>query len=78
VSGRLTGSASRRDHDIAVAVNGTIAATAPTVAPRPGARRLFSLLIPEDALHDGSNRIELFAIERRGGEVRLEPLQQAG
>ena len=78
VSGRLTGSGSRQDHDLAVAVNGAIAATAPTVAPHAGARRLFSVLIPDDALKDGSNRIELFAIERRGGQVRLQPLQQAG
>jgi hypothetical protein len=75
VSGLLAGSGSRSAQDIAVAVNGTIAATAPTVAPRPHARRLFSLVIPEKTLHDGSNRIELFAIRPRGGELRLQPLQ---
>jgi hypothetical protein len=75
VSGLLAGSRSRRAHDIAVAVNGTIAATAPAVAPRPGARRLFSLLVPEQALRNGVNEIELFVIEPRAGELRLQPLQ---
>jgi hypothetical protein len=75
VSGLLAGSGSRSAHDIAVAVNGTIAATAPTVAARPGARQLFSLLVPEQALRNGVNEIELFAIEPRAGELRLQPLQ---
>lgn len=78
VSGLLAGSGSRTDHDVAVAVNGTIAATAPTVAPQRGARRLFSVLIPESSLHDGSNQIELFAIRPRAGTLLLQPLQQAG
>jgi Sulfatase len=78
VSGLLSGSGSRSALDVAVAINGTIAATAPTVAPKPGARRLFSLVIPEQALHDGSNLVEVFAIRPRGGELPLEPLQQAG
>jgi hypothetical protein len=77
VSGLLSGSGSRKDLDVAVAVDGTIAATAPTVAPRPGAGRLFSLVIPERALHDGANRIGVFAIKARPGQLRLEPLQQA-
>jgi hypothetical protein len=74
VSGVLSGSGSRKSTDIAVAVNDTIAATAPTVAPHPGAPGLFSLLIPESVLHDGANRVEVFAIRPHGGEPRLQPL----
>jgi sulfatase-like protein len=74
VSGVLSGSGSRKSTDVAVAVNGTIAATAPTVAPRRGAPQVFSLVMPENALHDGANRVEIFAIRPRGGEPQLQPL----
>jgi hypothetical protein len=74
VSGILSGRGSRRTTDVAVAVNGTIAATAPTVAPRRGARQVFSLLIPPSALRDGANQIDVFAIKPREGEPRLQPL----
>ena len=74
VSGVLSGSGSRKSTDVAVAVNGTIAGTAPTIAPRRGAPQLFSLAIPENALRDGANQIEVFAIKPGGGEPRLQPL----
>jgi hypothetical protein len=74
VSGVLSGSGSRKSTDVAVAVNDTIAATAPTIAPRRGARQVFSLAIPEKALRDGANQIEVFAIKPRGGEPQLQPL----
>jgi hypothetical protein len=74
VSGLLSGGGSRKSIDVAVAVDGTIAATAPTIAPRPGARQLFSMVIPERALHEGANDVELFAIKPRAGRPRLQPL----
>ena len=77
VSGRLTGSGGRRPTDLAVAIGGTIVATAPTVSPHPNARQVISVLIPEDALREGHNRLELFAIERRGGKFALRPLTGA-
>jgi hypothetical protein len=58
--------------DLAVAANGKIAATAPTVDAH--GTPLFSALLPESALHEGSNEIELFAIVQRRGEPRLRPL----
>jgi len=63
VTGRLAGSERTAPLDLAIAVNGTIAATAPAIAPRDGATRIFTLLIPESSLHDGANTVELFAIE---------------
>jgi hypothetical protein len=57
--GRVTG---HKRLDLAVAVNGTIVATAPTLSLH-GAQ-LFSLLIPEESLQAGRNDVRLYAIER--------------
>jgi hypothetical protein len=62
VTGSLRGRGSGRHLDLAIAVNGTVVATAPTVAVRRG--QAFAALVPESAVRDGRNRIELFAIRR--------------
>jgi Sulfatase len=77
VSGRLIGPAARRPTDVAVAIDGTIVATAPTVGPDPNVRRVISVLVPESALRMGHNRLEVFAIERRQRLVALRPLTAA-
>jgi hypothetical protein len=74
VMGRLTGRGSRKRTDIAIAINDTIAATAPTVAPRRHGTRFFSALVPESALREGRNEVEIFAIVRGGGAPQLRPL----
>jgi hypothetical protein len=60
--GRISGRDSGRPLDLAVAVNGTVVATAPTFSTR--GLQLFSVQIPESALNDGSNRVQLFAVTR--------------
>jgi hypothetical protein len=77
VSGRLIGPNARKPTDVAIAIGGTIVATAPTVAPHPDARRVISVLVPESALRAGHNRLEVFAIERRQGMFALRPLTAA-
>jgi hypothetical protein len=72
VSGRLTGPGSQGAVDLAVAVNGTIVATAPTLTGRSG--RIFSVMIPESSLLAGANAVHLFAIEGGGGAPSLRPL----
>jgi Sulfatase len=75
VSGRLTGNGSRATIDVAIAINGTIAATAPTVAPHPNGEGVFSALVPRDALRNGNNALEVYAIERDpAGRPSLRPL----
>jgi hypothetical protein len=69
VMGRLARS---KAMNLAIAVNGTIVSTAPTI--RVHRQRLFSALIPESSLHPGSNGIEVFAIVRAPGGPRLRPL----
>jgi Sulfatase len=70
VLGRLSGSP--KDTNLAIAVNGTIEATAPTIRVHRG--RVFSVLIPESSLHAGTNRVEVFGIVRAPGGPRLRPL----
>jgi hypothetical protein len=54
---------------IAVAVNGTVAATGRTFTLEGARHEQFSLLIPERYLRPGSNRLELVVAE--GGAWRL-------
>ena len=63
VTGRLAGPGSDAPLDIAIAVNGTIEATAPSYAVARGSSPLFSSLIPETSLREGVNTVQLFAIQ---------------
>jgi hypothetical protein len=63
LTGTLAGTESTAPLDVAIAVNGTIVATAPAIAKRQGAARIFSVLIPESSLRAGANSVELFRIE---------------
>lgn len=63
------------DTDLAVAVNGTIRATG-----RPfdfAGTRKFAAVVPEEAFRNGSNRVEVLAIDTSGGRTRLTPLSRA-
>jgi hypothetical protein len=73
IMGHLTGRGSRARADLAVAVNERIAATGPAFPIRRGGVRFFSIMIPESALHEGSNRVQLFSIVG-GATARLRPL----
>jgi hypothetical protein len=55
---------------LALAVNGTIHAVTRTFA-WDGAPHYFSALLPEAALEAGANRLEVFAVDARGGRFRL-------
>jgi hypothetical protein len=61
--------------DIAVAVNGTIAATGRPFEFAGG--RKFAALVPEDALRRGDNRVQVLAIDTIGGRTRLAALNRA-
>ena len=57
--------------DVAVAIDGRIRATGRSFRLRGNPRERFSMLVPEDSLRPGANRVELFEV--RSGE-RLAPL----
>ena len=60
-------------HDVryvAVAVNGTIRAVAPTFDGRRGHRR-FQAIVPESSVAEGTNLIQVFAVKETQGAVTL-------
>lgn len=56
--------------DLAIAVNGTIRTTTRTFAEL-GSPASFASLVPESSLVNGRNRVEVYAIVREQGRVRL-------
>ena len=74
VTGRLAGPGSGAPLNLAVAVNGTIEATAPAIALDPSSSRLFTVMIPESSLREGANTVQLFAIEGGRDTPALRPL----
>jgi Sulfatase len=74
VSGRLSGPGSEAPHDLAVAVNGTIAATAPALAADGGSGHMLSVMIPESSLREGANAVQVFTIEGDRGAPALRPI----
>ncbi len=71
VTGTLEGVGLREFRDLAVAVNGRIHATGRTFHLHGRRAEYFSMLLPEEALHPGDNRVEIFAVDERD---RLTPL----
>ena len=67
VIGRLRG---RRPPLVAIAVNGVIAATAPTYPPLGKLRFGFAAMVPPDAFRRGNNRVQVFEVVREA----LRPL----
>ena len=72
VTGELRGGAGRRARrDLAVAVNGEIAAVGRSFYLRGSPREWFSLMLPESSLRPGRNRVELFEVAGPGKLLRL-------
>ena len=78
VAGALTGGRpAAGGRDLAIAVNGRIAAVARSYRSRRRPAEYFSALVPESALRPGPNSVELFAVVReRSGRLRLASLQR--
>jgi hypothetical protein len=72
LTGRLSGRAHR---DLAVAVNGYIAATVPSFRRSRRGPQLFSALIPEEIFHDGHNQVDIFAVSRPRDGLHLLKLK---
>src|SRR5829696_3862328 len=66
VAGRIHGSGLRRERDIAVAVNGRIAAVGRSFHLRGQAVESYSVMVPEDSLREGRNRIEVLEVADSG------------
>jgi hypothetical protein len=66
VAGRIHGSETARERDIAVAVNGRIAAVGRSFHLRGQAVESYSVMVPEDSLREGRNRIEVLEVADNG------------
>jgi hypothetical protein len=63
VKGTLSGGAPG-GHDLAFALNGRVVAVAKSFAPLSGGRKLnFAVLVPDDKLRKGDNRLEVFDVQ---------------
>jgi hypothetical protein len=73
LSGDLGGDLPGEGHlDLAIAVNGRIAAVTRSFAPRDRLR--FAAIVPDEAFRPGANEVTVFAVTRRGRSLVLERL----
>jgi hypothetical protein len=63
--------------DLAVAVNGRIAALTRSFHLATGKETLFAAMVPESSFHEGRNRVELFELRSAGTKVELRRLGTA-
>ena len=71
VAGRIRGSAPGRERDIAVAVNGRIAAVGRSFHLRGQAAERYSVMVPENSLREGRNEVEVLEVTDGGAMVLL-------
>jgi hypothetical protein len=70
IAGGLTGGAAGEERDLAVAVNGRIEAVGRSFHLQGDPRELFAVMVPEAALVEGANSVEVLEV-REGGRLRL-------
>jgi hypothetical protein len=70
IAGRISGSGPAAERDIAVAVNGRIEAVGRSFHLRGEKLESYSVMVPENALHDGRNTVEVLEVGA-GGELAL-------
>ena len=66
VAGRIRGSGPNQERDIAIAVNGRIAAVGRSFHLREQAVESYSVMVPENSLREGQNRIEVLEVADSG------------
>ncbi len=71
VAGRIRASAPGRERDIAVAVNGRIEAVGRSFHLRGEAVESYAVMVPETALREGRNRVEVLEVANDGTMVLL-------
>lgn len=71
VAGRLKGGIRGRQRDLALALNGRIAAVGRSFRLRGRSVEFFSLMVPNSALRTGSNEVEMLEVRPDGALVLL-------
>jgi hypothetical protein len=71
LTGTLSGGPPGTRRDLAAAVDGRIVAVGRSFYLRGQSTEYFSLMLPEEAIHAGRNRVELIEVGRNGARFRL-------
>ena len=74
VTGRLDGRGRTPLRDLAVGVNGRIVAVGRSFRLRGDSREWFSMMVPEESLHGGRNRVQVLEVAPGGRLLRLDAL----
>jgi hypothetical protein len=76
ITGQISGEGAERPLDLAVVLNGRIAAVTQTVQVGGGAR--FAAMVPESAFLEGANSVEILAVRPSAAGLGLERLHGGG
>jgi hypothetical protein len=71
IAGRITGSGTRRERNLAIAVNGRIEAVGRSFHLKGERAESYSVMVPEDALREGRNTVEVLEVTDEGAMVLL-------
>ena len=71
IAGRIHGSGAQDERDLAIAVNGRIEAVGRSFHLKGERVESYSVMVPEDALRDGSNTVEVLEVTDEGAMVLL-------
>jgi hypothetical protein len=71
IAGRIRGSRTGRERDLAVAVNGRIEAVGRSFHLRGEEVESYSVMVPEDSLREGRNKVEVLEVTDDGAMVLL-------
>jgi hypothetical protein len=71
IAGRIHGSGSARERDLAIAVNGRIEAVGRSFHLKGQRVESYSVMVPEDALREGRNTVEVLEVTDEGAMVLL-------
>jgi hypothetical protein len=78
LSGTIRGSDGHANRDLAVALNGRIVAVGQTFRLNEGDPERFSIMLPDNAFHEGGNRVDLLAVAGDSDAPALSLIAQAG
>jgi hypothetical protein len=78
VTGTIKGAPQGQKRDVAIAVNGRIQAVSRSFQLAISKAENFAAVVPENAFHQGRNRVQLFEVQGSTGAVRLLPLGSSG
>jgi hypothetical protein len=71
IAGRIQSSGAQGERDLAIAVNGRIEAVGRSFHLKGETTESYAVMVPEDALHDGRNTVEVLEVTDEGAMVLL-------